>query len=117
MSATVTNPSYRGPERRHFRLLRTLNSEYHCRDDACIAVRDRHTGEFVRDHPAIGRRLSGSMLLTPDGIGSVSPPDSPAVGEQLCFSSGDVEDPHNVLTSTLSSIERPPKEVVARYRS
>jgi hypothetical protein len=39
------------------------------------------------------------------------------VGQQLCFSSGHAGDPHDVITSSLRSIERPPREVVVRYRS
>lgn len=64
---------------------------------------------------AIGRRLTGSLRFDSDRIAATSPPETPHEGEQLCFSSGDRDDPHDVVTSTLVRIERPPMEVVARY--
>ena len=107
--------AYRGPERRQNRVFVTVNSEYHCRDRACIAVVDRHTGELECDHPAVGRRLSGSVRLDLDHISATTPPETPHEGEQLCFSAGVKDDPHDVVTSTVVRIERPPRDVVARY--
>jgi hypothetical protein len=79
-------------------------------------VRDRSTGEFQSEHPAIGKRFSGSFARNREGgIGAVEPPDSTRPGLQLCFSSGDGDLEHDVLTSVLLSIERPPKEVVEKY--
>jgi hypothetical protein len=104
--------AYAGPERRRNRLLVTSNSEYYCRDGSCVAVRDRHTGELLRGHPAIGKRMTGGMRMTSEGgIAGVSPPDALLEGEQLCFSScnGDLE--HDVITSPLLAIERPPKDM------
>jgi hypothetical protein len=48
--------AYVGPERRRNQVLVTRNSEYHCRDGACIGVRDRRTRDFVLDHPALVQR-------------------------------------------------------------
>ena len=107
--------TYQGPERRRNRVFVTLNSEYHCRDGVCVAVVDRHTDEPERDHSAIGRRLTGSLRFDRDRISATSPPETPHEGEQLCFSSGDRDDPHDLVTSTLVRIERPLREVVARY--
>ena len=93
----------------------TRNSEYHCRDGTCLAVRDRNTGHFVADHPAIGKRVTGGMLFAPKGgITEVSPPGELLKGERLCFSSCDGHLEHDVVTSPLSALERPTKDVVAR---
>ena len=63
MSGTAEQSTYRGPERRRHRVLVTANSEYHCRDDICVAVRDRRTDRFVGDHPALGKHISGGLRL------------------------------------------------------
>jgi hypothetical protein len=104
---------YRGPERRLNRVFVTVNSEYHCHGVVCVAVVNRHTGELEREHPAVGRRLTGSIRFDRDHIAATVPPETPHEGEQLCFSSGR-NDPHEVVTSTVERIERPGKEVVAR---
>jgi hypothetical protein len=115
MSLAVNSYAYRGPERRHNRIFVTLNSEYHCRDRLCVAVSSRRTGELETEHPAVGRWLSGSVRFDVDGLSATSPPEVPRVGEQLCFTSGKRGDPHDVVTSTVVRIERPPKEVGASY--
>ncbi|HEY3819571.1 MAG TPA: hypothetical protein VGL81_20520 [Polyangiaceae bacterium] len=115
MSRVVDIRAYRGPERRRHRVFVTLNSEYHCRDRICVAVVNRHTGELELEHPALGRRLSGSVRLDHDGIVATVPPEAPHEGEQLCFTSGRRGDPHDVVTSKVVSIERPSRDVVASY--
>lgn len=108
--------SYSGPDRRRHRVFVTRNTEYHCRDGICVAVRDRRTGQFATLHVALGRKMSASLKFTDDGgIGSFSPPEAPQLGEQLCFSAGVEDLDRDVLTSPLTAIERPPKEIVRRY--
>ena len=114
-STQSSRGSYGGPERRRNQVLVTLNSEYHCHDGTCLAVRDRHTGSFVSEHPAIGKRVTGGMLFAPEGgITEVSPPDALLKGERLCFSACDGHVEHDVVTSPLSALERPSKGSVAR---
>jgi hypothetical protein len=114
-TSTENGRAYKGPERRRNQVLVTRNSDYHCRDGRCIAVRDRSTGDFVLDHPAIGKRLTGGMLFAPEGgITEVSPPGELLKGERLCFSACDGHVEHDVVTSPLSAFERPSKDVVAR---
>jgi len=110
-TATAGLSRYKGPERRHNRLFVTRNSEYYCRDGSCVLVRNRRTGAFSSNHPAIGKRMTGALKLTNEGgVAKVSQPDAVAEGEQLCFSScsGDLD--HDVITSPLMAIERPPKD-------
>jgi hypothetical protein len=116
MSIREHGGNYRGPERRRHRVFLTRNTEYHCRDDLCVAVRDVQTGQFQDDHPAIGRRMTGSIRFTQDGgIASFSPKgQEPHPGESLFFSDGDAE--RELRTSALRDIQRPPKAVVERYR-
>jgi hypothetical protein len=114
--SNMSNQSYSGPERRRHRVFVTRNSEYHCRDGVCVAVRDRKTGEFLREHTALGRRMSASVHFSRDGrIEGISAPDEAHPGEQLCFSSAADEEHGDVITSPLKTVERPPKEVVLRY--
>src|SRR5258708_36407632 len=114
--AIASSPGvYRGPERRRNRTFVTVNSEYHCRGRLCVAVENRHTHEFMRDHPAIGRMLMGGLRFDLERILVTPTTETPHEGEQLCFASGRKDDLHDVVTSTLVRIERPPREVAARY--
>jgi hypothetical protein len=107
--------SYRGPERRRNRVFLTLNTEYHCRDDLCVAVRNLKTGQFIDEHPAIGRRMTGGVRFADGGVASFSRPgEEPHPGETLFFSDGDLD--LALQTSPLRRIERPEKAVVAQYR-
>jgi hypothetical protein len=105
-----------GGERRRNHVLVTLNSEYHCRDDRCIAVRDRRTGAFVSEHRAIGKRLTAGIRYGDDGgIAQISLPDDLLEGERLCFVSREGDQELDVVTSPLLGIERPPKELSPLY--
>jgi hypothetical protein len=117
ITATSTEECfYEGPDRRHNRVFITDNSEYHCRDGVCVAVRDLDTGAFISDSQAVGRRISASIRFTHDGgIASVHDPNEPALGEKLCFVSGELYDVGNILTSALASIARPTKDDVENY--
>ncbi len=115
MSTSAEPTSYRGPERRHHRVLVTRNSEYHCRDGVCVAVRDRRTNQFVARHSAIGKRISGGLRFNQSGgIESATMGTDPKLGDQVCFAADGNED-RTVITSPLSAIERPPKDVVQTY--
>jgi hypothetical protein len=109
--------AYPGPERRRNWVLVTHHSEYHCHGGSCVAVRDRSTGEFVLDHPAIGKLITGGMRYSSDGgIAEVSPPEALLDGERLCFSACDGHLDRDVITSPLVAIELPPKNMAERYQ-
>jgi hypothetical protein len=110
----TTKPEYSGPNRRRRRVYVTENHEYHCKDGICVAVRDVKTGEFLPRSSAIGRRATGAVVFNETGIRSISPPEQASPGQRMHFASG-VEDRGDVLTSALRSVERPPREVVAKY--
>jgi hypothetical protein len=94
----------------------TRNSEYHCRDSICVAVRDRKTGQFRPDHPAIGRHMSGAIHFENGNIESFSLPGEPVkTGDTLFFTEGRVDT--ELHTSPLCDVERPAKEVIRRYGS
>ncbi|MBN1611023.1 MAG: hypothetical protein JW940_30610 [Polyangiaceae bacterium] len=88
----------------------TRNTEYHLRDGICVAVRDRGTGQWLTGHCALRRQLSGAVRFFPNGH-SVPSPARPRVGEALYFRTGGRE----LVTSTLSAIERPGRAAVAGY--
>jgi hypothetical protein len=92
----------------------TQNHEYHCLDGTCIAVRDTRTRAFLKRHVAVGKRITAGIRMKDGGIESISPPESAHPGERVHFADGD-EDKHDVLTSTLKAVERPPREIVAAY--
>lgn len=108
--------AYAGPERRRHRVFVTKNSEYHTRDGICIAVRDRTTGRFCEDHMALGKRVSSGIRFNDEGgIASISQPGNAHIGEQLCFTAGDHDLEHEIITSPLTAILRPPKEILRVY--
>jgi hypothetical protein len=115
MSSTAEHTSYRGPERRHHRVLVTRNSEYHCRDGVCVAVRDLRTRHFVAEHPALGKHISGGLRFNESGgIESATAGPDPRPGDQVFFTA-EGEGERTVITSPLSAIERPPKDIVKTY--
>lgn len=77
--------------------------------DVCIAVRDRHSGEWKREHIAVRRRVAGTLVFQNGGIRPTL--DHPEVGACLCFEG------EALVTSPLVSIERPAKEQVMRYEA
>ena len=110
--------TWRGPERRRRCVFVTTNSEYHCRDGVCVAVRSRKTGAFQLWHAAIGKRVSAGLVLDERGIISgIFEPGSMCIGHRMWLSAGDENPEHEIITSTVRSIDRPAKEVVAQYSS
>jgi hypothetical protein len=110
----TTKSEYSGPDRRRRRCYVTQNHEYHCKDGICVAVRDTRSGDFIPKHAAVGKTLTGALVLKGGGIESISPPEDLAPGQRMHFAV-DADDRRDVLTSSLKSIERPPREVVAQY--
>ncbi|MCL2823113.1 MAG: hypothetical protein FWD57_03900 [Polyangiaceae bacterium] len=97
-------------ERRRHRVLLTRNSEYHFRDGLCVAVRNRRTGEWLPDHIALMRTVSGLARRTSDGGYSLHE-GRPAVGESIRFGGGGRE----YVSGPLLEERRPEKYVVDEY--
>lgn len=108
--SSLSNNRYRGPERREHRMYVTRNTEYHFRGERCVAVRDRRTGTWLKSHLAVQRKLAGGVRFYGNGT-AVPSGEEPKVGEALYFD----DDGRELITSLLSSIERPSKSVVAQY--
>jgi hypothetical protein len=104
------NEGYEGRERRRHNMYVTRNTEYHFRDDLCVAVRDLRTGRWLPAHLAVRRRLTGGLRLYSNGA-AVPSPTKPSVGEALYFG----DDGRELITSLLDSIGRPPPEAIAHY--
>ena len=119
LSDATSDTFYAGPDRRRHRVYVTRNTEYHCRDGICLAVRSRRTGSFQLEHAAIGKRVTAGVTFAEGEATEICEPGDVHTGHQLCFSSvdGRFEDHDDVLTSVLHAVERPPKEIVARYAS
>jgi hypothetical protein len=102
--------SYTGPDRRIHRVFITRNSEYHMKRSTCVAIRDRKSGEWSRDHSALRQEIAGSILFDDDGSIKISP-GLPRVGESMYFDIGGID----LITSSIVSVERPIGDVVAQY--
>jgi hypothetical protein len=111
--STTAEHTYHGPERRRHRVLVTQNSEYHCRDGVCVAVRDRRTGSFIPRHAALGKHITGGLRLNQKGGIESATTGEPRPGDQVCFETN--IDDASVITSPLSAVERPPKNIVKIY--
>ena len=88
----------------------TKNTEYHFKDEVCVAVRDRKSGRWLASHLALKRRLAGSVRFQ----GQACPipfPETPKVGDALFFGL----DGRELVTSLLCAIERPERQLVLEY--
>ncbi len=65
-----------------YRVFLTRNSEYHVRGHVCIGVRDRRSGSWLKDHPALARPFSHSVV---SADGRISLPHLPGLGDPLEF--------------------------------
>jgi hypothetical protein len=109
--------SYIGTERRRHQVFITRNTEYHLRDEICVAVRDRNARRFRPAHIAINLKLQGSVRVQPNGV-AVPEPSSPHVGAAIFFAQPDGDGwERQVVTSRVERIERPSKRDVQLYPS
>lgn len=77
----------------------TRNSEYHTHLGTCLAVRDRRTGAYYTEHPALGQSLEGTFV---DDSGMAFITRTPQPGESLIF----VLPSEELTTSPILSVER-----------
>ena len=102
--------AYKGPDRRIHKVFVTRNSEYHVRQQTCIGVRDRETGQWLRTHFAVERPVVGAIKFFESGAINATP-GLPNVGESMYF-----EDlGRDLVTSSVVAVERPQPEIVAQY--
>jgi hypothetical protein len=64
-----------------YRVYFTRNSEYHLQNNVCVAVRDRRTGRWFDEHPALTRPLATAQLLA----NRFTSLHTPNLGESLDF--------------------------------
>ncbi|QQR91906.1 MAG: hypothetical protein IPJ88_09525 [Myxococcales bacterium] len=102
-------PMYHESDRRVHRVYVTRNTEYHIRRDTCVGVRDISTGRWLGAHMALNRKLCGGLRFGEKGVEPNS--GEPDVGESLYFQSSG----QDLVTSIVTEVQRPPKEVVATY--
>lgn len=66
-----------------YRIFLTRSSEYHVRSNHCFGVRDRRSGGWIDDHPALRGRLTGAYA---EGGGITNSSQRlPLIGECLVF--------------------------------
>jgi hypothetical protein len=105
-----TKPLNARRDRRRHRMYVTKNTEYHFRDEVCIAVRDRRVQRWLLTHQVLSRTLSGSVRFRANGD-AYPTLEMPEVGDALFFGAGGPD----VVTSAVAAIDRPAKEVVQDY--
>jgi hypothetical protein len=110
MNQTRAENDYRGPERRRHQLFVTRNTEYHCKDGVCVAVRDRRSDTWLSSHLALHRRVTGGVRILANGT-AIPSCDDPRIGEALYFG----DDGQELITSVLCGVERPSRALVNTY--
>lgn len=101
---------YRGSDRRIHKVFVTRNTEYHVRQDQCIGVRDRRSGEWLKAHLALRSKISGSIRFSREG-GVVPNEGRPQIGDSLFFQASG----RDLVTSSILAVERPQKLTVQTY--
>lgn len=107
--------NYEGSERRRHRLVVTRNTEYHLRDEVCVAVRDRSSKRWCEGHLAVNLKCEGGVKFHPNGA-MIPSLTAPSAGDAIYFSyktsSGDER---QLVTSKIESVSRTPKRDVLAY--
>ncbi|WP_437683230.1 hypothetical protein [Sorangium sp. So ce131] len=109
--------SYTGTERRRHRVFITRNTEYHVRDDVCVAVRDRAARKFRTAHLALHLKLQGAVRINENGV-VIPEPNNARVGAPIYFTQADPDGlERQIVTSRVERIERPERQLVQQYPS
>lgn len=107
--------SYEGQDRRRHRVYVTRNTEYHVRDGVCVAVRDRASNAFRKGHIALDLKLEGAVKIYDNGA-VVPHIAEPIIGDAIYFNRPmTAGKDHQIVTSRLEGIGRPPKRDVMTY--
>lgn len=109
--------TFEGKERRRHRVFITRNTEYHLRDNVCVAVRDRASKRWAEGHMALRLRVEGGVRVHSNGalIPILTPPGS---GDALFFTYKTTEgEERQLVTSRIEEVARPPKVDVNAYPS
>jgi hypothetical protein len=93
-------------ERRQHVVYLTKNTEYHCRDRECVGVRDRSSGHWHREHPALRGRLMGALQQGAPTL------HRPREGMRLVFNGSQM-----VMTTRMLLAGRPDKPAIFSYTS
>jgi hypothetical protein len=106
---------YPGPDRRVHKVYLTRNTEYHLKDNVCVAVRDRGTRQFRNAHIALSLKMEGGVKIFANGA-VVPNIAQPLIGDAMFFNvpMGDGEY-RQIVTSRVEQIDRPPKRDVMMY--
>jgi hypothetical protein len=107
--------AYQGNERRRHHIYVTRNTEYHLRDNICVAVRDRRSRTFRSIHMALNLKVEGGVKILSNGT-MVPNIENPAVGDAIFFNRVDVDGiERQIVTSRVERIDRPSKRDVMLY--
>jgi hypothetical protein len=104
---------YSGPERRIHRVFVTQNTEYHVRQDTCVGVRNRRSGEWDNEHYAINLPVAGAIRFFESGAMTANRV-MPQIGESMYFDAQG----RDLVTSPVVSVERPrPVDLMAYHQA
>jgi hypothetical protein len=109
--------AYEGNERRRHRVVFTRNTEYHLRDDLCVAVRDRKSKRWCEGHMAVALKVEGGVKFYDNG--SVVPSlDGPKKGDAIFFTyTTEWGEDRQLITSKIEDVARTPRKDVLAYNT
>ena len=111
----MESKTFEGRERRRHRVFITRNTEYHLRDNVCVAVRDRNSKRWAEGHMALRLRMEGAVRVHSNGA-LIPIFSDPASGDALFFSYKTTEgEERQLVTSRIEGVGRPPKVDVNSY--
>ena len=105
---------YQGAERRRHRVIVTRNTEYHLRDDVCVAVRDRKSKRWAEGHLAVELKIEGGVRFFDNGA-VVPSLEDPQPGDAMYFTYQCEGQLRQLITSRIEAVERPSKKEVLTY--
>jgi len=99
-------------EKRKNKMFVTRNTEYHVRDDVCVAVKKLDSGDWLMHSKALGARLIATLSVTPKRTKGICSVFWPEVGDHLVMYNTMGED---IITTRIRKIKRPPPHCLRYY--
>ena len=82
-------------------------------DHVCVAIRDKRSGDWMRDHSALRRRIEGGVRVFSNGA-AIPTLGEPEVGAPMYFHIDD-QCHEQLITSKVIAVGRPEKRDLAAY--
>jgi len=100
-------------EKRRHKLYVTKNTEYHVKDNVCVGIRNRATGDWIMVSRAIGAVLIGGLHQAGEHEVNFSSYPWLEKGDCLLFIT---DGGHDIVTTRVEQVDRPSRQSIRYYR-